>query len=188
MTVELFGNAWDQPTLPVAKVDLEFVMPLTLLSQLTCHRFPDCMRSSFNYCHLINTVYQTSMIQHSLQKYQSGKLEWWTQQWPNYSRYFYKENVLDEPLVRAQELRVLPAAPNQAGKARLIRVAAPHTGAFLDARLCSSLGTWLDNASLRTATALCLGAQVCLPHTCACEVSFDSTGRHGLSCRKEVHR
>jgi len=52
-----------------------------------------------------------------------------------------KEKFWDEPLVRSQELSVLLAAPDQAGKARLIAAAAPHSGAFLHARPCSSLGT-----------------------------------------------
>jgi len=99
-----------------------------------------------------------------------------------------KQKFWNEPLVRSQELSVLSAAPDQAGKARLIAAAAPHSGAFLHARPCSSLGTRLDNSSLRIAIALRLGAPVCLPHTCVCGVSVDSTGRHGLSCRKSAGR
>jgi len=83
---------------------------------------------------------------------------------------------------------VLSAAPDQAGKARLIAAAAPHSGAFLHARPCSMLGTRLDDSSLRIAVALRLGAPVCSPHTCVCGAAVDSTGRHGLSCRKSAGR
>jgi hypothetical protein len=90
--------------------------------------------------------------------------------------------------VNAQVAIVQSAASDQSGKARLIAAAAPHSGAFLHARPCSSLGTRLDNASLRVAIALRLGAPVCLPHVCVCGASVDSTGRHGLSCRKSAGR
>ena len=98
------------------------------------------------------------------------------------------QRVWDKPLVKAQEAKVSVAAPDQASKARLIAAAAPHSGAFLHARPCASLGTRLDNSSLRIAVALRLGAPVCLPHTCVCGTTVDDTGRHGLSCRKSAGR
>jgi len=61
--------------------------------------------------------------------------------------------------VEVKEKKVLSAASDQAGKARLIAAAAPHSGAFLHARPCSSLATRLDDSSLRIAIALRLGAQ-----------------------------
>ena len=72
----------------------------------------------------------------------------------------------DAPLVTVQEKRVMSAATDQAGKARLIAAAAPHSGAFLHARPCAALGTRLDGTSLRIVVALRLGAPVCLPHVC----------------------
>jgi hypothetical protein len=94
----------------------------------------------------------------------------------------------DKTLVEVQESKVLSAAHDQADKARLIAAAASHSGAFLHVRPCSSLGTRLDNSSLRIAIALRLGAPVCAPHTCVCGASVDSSGRHGLSCRKSAGR
>lgn len=90
--------------------------------------------------------------------------------------------------MRTREAQVLEAAHDQASKARLIAVSAPHSGAFLNARPCASLGTRLDNSSLRIAIALRLGAPVCLPHTCLCGISVDNYGRHGLCCRKSAGR
>lgn len=91
-------------------------------------------------------------------------------------------------MVNIQVEKVLSAASDQAGKARLIAAAAPHSGAFLHARPCASLGTRLDNSSLRIVVALRLGAPVCLPHVCVCGENVDSSGRHGLSCRKSAGR
>ena len=48
---------------------------------------------------------------------------------------------------RKREL-VLSTAQNQVGRARLIVVAAPHSGDFLHAIPCSSVGTRLDDLSL----------------------------------------
>jgi len=87
-----------------------------------------------------------------------------------------KEKFWEKSLVRSQELSVLSAAPDQAGRTRLSVAAAPHSGAFLHARLCSSRRTRLDNSSLCIAIALCLRAPVFLPHTCVCRV-----GRFRLS-------
>ena len=78
----------------------------------------------------------------------------------------------------------MQAAPDQAGKARLIAAAAPFSGAFIHARPCSSLGTRLDDSSLRIPVALRLGAPVCSPHDCVCDETVDSLGRHGLSLSK----
>ena len=90
--------------------------------------------------------------------------------------------------MNVQVSNVLSAALDQTDKARLIAAAASHSGAFLQTRPCSSLGTRLDNSSLRIAIALRLGAPVCLPHVCVCGATVDSTGRHGLSCRKSAGR
>ena len=48
--------------------------------------------------------------------------------------------------------------------------------------------TRLDDASLRIAIAIRLGATVCAPHTCICGTTVESSGIHGLSCRKSAGR
>jgi hypothetical protein len=92
------------------------------------------------------------------------------------------------PLAETALQRVVSAAPNQAGRARLIAAAAPHSGAFLQAVLMTSVCTRLDNTSIRIAIALRLGASVCAPHRCICVAVVDSSGIHGLSCRKSSGR
>jgi hypothetical protein len=60
-----------------------------------------------------------------------------------------QQKVWDKALVDIQEKKVLSAASDQANKARLVAVAVSHSGSFLRSRPCSSLGTRLDDSSLR---------------------------------------
>ena len=50
---------------------------------------------------------------------------------------------------------------------------APKSGAWLNAIPCASLGTLLDNESLRIGVAVRLGLCVCSPHKCRCGVLVD---------------
>jgi hypothetical protein len=94
------------------------------------------------------------------------------------------------PLVsRKLEIEVMSNVQTQAGRARLIAAAAPHTGDFLQAVPCLSLGMRLDDTSLRIAVSLRLGATMCTPHTCVCGEQVDSFGTHGIVgmvCRKSA--
>jgi hypothetical protein len=82
--------------------------------------------------------------------------------------------------------KVSSAAPDPASKALLAVAAAPHSGAFLHAHPCSSLGSRLEDTSLCVSVALRLGAPVCPPHVCVAGTAVYSTGIHGLSCRKSA--
>ena len=83
---------------------------------------------------------------------------------------------------------MLSTAQNQVGRARLIVVAAPHSGDFLHVIPCSSVGTRLDDTSLRVAVSLRLDDTICAPHTCVCGQQVDCSGTHGLACRKPAGR
>ena len=62
-------------------------------------------------------------------------------------------------------------AHNQADRARLIAVSSRHAGDFLNAIPSSTVGTRLDNTSLRIAVGLLLGSNICSPLVCVCAVS-----------------
>ena len=98
------------------------------------------------------------------------------------------QKAWDTPLVAMKLEAVQSAAQTQAGRARLIAAAAPHAGDFLHAIPCSAVGTRLDDISLRVAVALRLGAPMCAPHTCICGAHVDSSGTHGLVCRRSAGR
>lgn len=98
------------------------------------------------------------------------------------------QKAWDAPIVTWKYEEVLQSAQDQAGRARLLAAAAPHSGDFLHAVPCSSVGTRLDDTSLRIAVSLRLGAPMCAPHTCVCGQLVDSSGVHGLVCRKSAGR
>ena len=98
------------------------------------------------------------------------------------------QKAWDAPVVSSKREEVLSSAQDQAGRARLLAATAPHSGDFLHAVPCSSIGTRLDDTSLRIAISLRLGAQMCAPHTCICGQLVDSSGVHGLACRKSAGR
>jgi len=55
-------------------------------------------------------------------------------------------------------------------------------------RPCSSVGMRFDDTLLRIAISLRLGATMRAPHSCICGMQVDSSGVHGLACRKSIGR
>jgi hypothetical protein len=103
-------------------------------------------------------------------------------------------------VIEIQESEVLSAAPDQAGKAHLPATAAPHSGAFLNVRPCSSIGTRLDSATLRIVVTLRLGAPVSSsvsPRQIPMADMFSAAGSpqvdsrdttHSMTSSNELHR
>jgi len=79
-------------------------------------------------------------------------------------------------------------ATSPADKARLLAIRAPGSSAWLKAMPLTAVGLKLDNASLRVAVGLRLGAPLVYPHNCCCGEAVLPDGRHGLSCRKSAGR
>jgi hypothetical protein len=99
-----------------------------------------------------------------------------------------RQRATDEPLVKIAVDNVLFTAQTQVGLARLLAISSLHAGVHSNAMPCSSVGTRLDNTSLRIAIALRLDAPVCEPHTCVYGQAVDAYRTHGLSCRKSAGR
>jgi len=90
--------------------------------------------------------------------------------------------IWDAPFVSQKYEEVLSAAQNQAGRTWLIVVAAPHSGDFLNAIPCSSVGMKLDGH---------LAAPRCR-NVCTTHVYLSSAGRQlwcmWQPCRKSARR
>lgn len=186
LNTSLSDDAWDQATLPVSNGGIG----IRRATHVALPAFLSSVAGSQRLIHelLPSRLQNISGTNDPLFTAATAEWETRTNSSPIQPPYSTTQKDWDKALVEAQELKVLSAAPDQASKARLIAAAAPHSGAFLHARPCSSLGTRLDNSSLRIAVALRLGAPVCSPHVCVCGAAVDSTGRHGLSCRKSAGR
>ena len=73
-------------------------------------------------------------------------------------------------------------------KARLLASSTKESGSWLHALPLSSVGNHLDDAALKVAVALRLGAKICSPHRCICGKEADCYGHHALSCIKSRGR
>ena len=62
-------------------------------------------------------------------------------------------------------------------------ITSEHASDWLNAIPVPSLGLKLDNASLKVAAGLRLGARLCHPYQCVCGAQVNTSGRHGLSCK-----
>jgi Reverse transcriptase (RNA-dependent DNA polymerase) len=83
---------------------------------------------------------------------------------------------------------LLSNAQDMADRARLIASVAEGSGDWLEALPLLAIGLKLDNAAVRIAVGLRLGAPLMHPHTCVCGTAVMSDGRHGLACRKSAGR
>ena len=77
----------------------------------------------------------------------------------------------------------MDSASDAKTKARLLSVSSSESGAWLGALPVPSLGTKLDNESLRIALGLRLGVLIIVDHTCVCGRKVNVFGTHSLSCR-----
>lgn len=186
LNVALTDDCWDQAKLPVNLGGLgvlaadDIALPAFIASvigsaALTLQILPTSLAhiAGTNDQHFIHYVKEWQSITHTESLDMSTDAE--QKRWSH-------------PLQVIAAEAVLSAAPNQASRARLIAAAAPSSGAFLHVIPMSSIGTRLDDTSMRIAVALRLGASLCTPHQCICGATVDASGTHGLSCRKSAGR
>ena len=76
-----------------------------------------------------------------------------------------KQRVWDSVKVKASYRSLLESASTEQGKARLLAVACPESGAWLMSAPISALGLRMDDDDIRVAAGLRLGLPLCRPHT-----------------------
>ena len=94
----------------------------------------------------------------------------------------------DEPLIRVRFRGLLESTTAEVDRARLLAVSAENASHWLIAIPIPSLGLKLDSNQLRVSIGLRLGSPLCHPHTCKCGTRVESSGVHGLSCKKSAGR
>ena len=93
------------------------------------------------------------------------------------------QRVWDDQCCEVQADKLLHAVVDQVTRARLLAARSPYSGDWLEALPLSSIGNKLDNATVRIAAGLRLGAPIVRPHVCVCGKAVAVNGHHGLSCR-----
>jgi len=94
------------------------------------------------------------------------------------------QRIWDNRCCEVQADQLLQTAVHDVERARLLASRSPGSGDWLDAMPLSSIGLKLDNASVRIAIGLRLGAPIVHLHKCICGTTVTTEGHHGLSCRR----
>ena len=98
------------------------------------------------------------------------------------------QRVLDSAVVTHTFSSLLNSQTSQYNRARLLAVAAAHSGDWLHAVPISACGLRLSDESLRVAVGLRLGSEICQPFHCTCGALVDARGYHALSCKRNPGR
>jgi hypothetical protein len=186
LNINLIDMVWSQATLPVSNGGLGIRLATDLALPAFLSSLAGCVDLSLQL--LPSRLHSVGGTQDTF--YISAGIEWQSRcgmAVPDAAS-IGAQKAWDSPQVLKKFDEVFAAAQTQSGRARIIAAAAPHSGDFLNVLPCSAVGTRLDDTSLRIAVALRLGAVICAPHTCVCGEQVDSSGIHGLACRKSAGR
>jgi hypothetical protein len=99
-----------------------------------------------------------------------------------------RQRTWDDTCCSAVADDLLQRASDQAERARLLASRAIGSGDWLEALPLPAIGLKLDDATVRIAVGLRLGAPLVHPHDCVCGARVLANGRHGLACRKSAGR
>ena len=99
-----------------------------------------------------------------------------------------KKQAAWSKLQAAQKAESILEKADVISRSRLLAASSKESAAWLSALPVATLGNMLDDASLRIAVGLRLGAVVCTEHSCICGQNVDKYGHHGLSCKKSRGR
>ena len=95
-----------------------------------------------------------------------------------------RQCVWDFAVVEAHFEVLVDSTPDMETRVRLLAVAYPESGAWLQALPLSFIGLRMDDDVIRITVRLRLGVAMCNPHVCACcGAQVTSLGTHGLNCR-----
>jgi hypothetical protein len=94
-----------------------------------------------------------------------------------------KQSFWDRPGVLSDRSTVESNLSLEHGKASFLAAIAPHSGDWLLALPITACGLRLEDEAVRTAVALRLGVNLCVPHPCHCGAQVDAFGVHSLVCK-----
>jgi hypothetical protein len=94
-----------------------------------------------------------------------------------------KQSFWDRPGVLSDKAKVGSNLLNEHGKASFLAATASHSGDWLLALPITACGLRLEDEAVRTAVALRLGVDLCVPHVCHCVAQVDAFGVHSFVCK-----
>ena len=92
-----------------------------------------------------------------------------------------KQRDWDDACCKISSEFLLNSAADMVNRSRLLAASSLGSGDWLEALPLASIGLKMDNATVRIAVGLRLGAPVVRPHTCICGATVSVFGHHGLS-------
>ena len=173
------NNAWLQASLPV-RVGGIGVRQATQLA-------PSAYLASATGClDLIRQILPPHFQGHS-DPYVDDAVTAWSQghsQPPPSSPAAVRQRAWDSIKVEATYSLLLESATNTQDQARLMAVACPESGVWLNALPISTLGLRMDDEVIRIAAGMHLGLPLCRSHLCTCcNSNVDELCVHGFCCR-----
>ena len=99
-----------------------------------------------------------------------------------------KQKEWDKIITKKITGELLEKASGPLDKARIRAATAPHSGDWLLAPPITAVGLRMTNETIRVATGLRLGTNLCEIHNCPCGKQVECRGTHGLSCRRSAGR
>ena len=95
------------------------------------------------------------------------------------------QRAWDEPQFNATYQSLLEAADSKVCRARLLAAKEKESSAWIHALPISAVGLRMTDDEVQIASALRLGAPICLPHKCSlCGQDVNQYATHGLSCQR----
>ena len=98
----------------------------------------------------------------------------------------HRQRIWDKVVVDSEYDQLLSKYTDPYHRARLLAVAAPHSGDWLHTLPISACGLHLED--IWVAVGLRLGCAICETHPCPCGSTVDPLGQHALSCKKNAGR
>ncbi len=178
LNVELSDDRWRQASLPVrwGGLGVRSVVSLAPSAYLASAACTSELKSSLLPAHLREVEDNGVSISLSAWRIQSSSP-------PPSSTSSSTQKNWDDLCCKVEAETLLNCTPDIVQRARLIASCSPGSGDWLNALPLASAGLKMDNATVRIAAGLRLGAPIVRPHVCVCGKMVSSNGLHGLSCR-----
>ncbi len=100
----------------------------------------------------------------------------------------FHQRIWDSACIQTVKEALLNNVQGPTDRARLLASQAAHSADWLHALPISAIGLRLPDEAVRVAVGMRLGVKLCEEHQCPCGAHVDTSGTHGLSCRKSAGR